>query len=165
MEQKGFREPLDGFAGIRWSDSRDAIAARFAGRVHETSSYEGRDPRTGQRITRGPGLLVEDLPEVSRAIRLSTSIDFDGAGVQEFEISALPPADSDSWGEAEWSQLSERAAAAIRDLARRLRLGDPSMELQEQTWTVDRARIKLAIDTGPDDFVLFIHRPTTPTRQ
>jgi hypothetical protein len=157
-DARDFSEPRDGFAELRWHDSRERITARFAGRTRETPSYEGRDPRTGERVFVGGGIAIT-APEGPAGLQMSMGVDFDDRGITEITISAAPIADATSWGEAEWAHFNELAAGALRELARRLRLENLSLDLQEQTWSVDGIQIVLAIDTGPGDFMLFLRRP------
>lgn len=137
------------------------VTTRFAGRVRPTQAYEGRDPTTGQTVTRGPGLAVDDNPHDPAAleIRLSMGLDFDAHGVTKLDVSAAPVADTETWHDAEWARFNDGVADVLRRLGRRLQLGDLSVELQEQHWTVDGVRITVAIDTGPGDFMLMMSRP------
>src|SRR5262249_59560686 len=112
---------------IRWEDNKDKVRELYAN-AKPSAAYEGRDPRTGERVLVPAGLVVADFLEVSPRVSLEALVLFDASGIKELSLSPTPISATENWNDPEWSAWSENIKNMAVELGHRLGFATVSRE-------------------------------------
>lgn len=134
-----------GFALLRWGMSGQQVRGLYP-RARTTPTYEGRNPRTGERVVVGGDMLVPEIQEVVPGLMVNATLAFDPSD-RLVSISLWPDLEPALPGPRKIdTELLLRGAQA---LARVIGIGGSLSEMPEkQGWVIDKTTIELTNDDG-----------------
>jgi hypothetical protein len=143
-----------GFALLRWGMSVQQVRGLYP-RATTTPAYEGRNPRTGEKVVVGGDTLVPEIQEVVPGLMVNATLAFDPSD-RLVSISLWPDLEPALPGPRNIdAQLVLRGA---QELARVVGIGSLSEVPENRDWVIDETKIEL---TNDDGFRFELSRPVT----
>lgn len=133
-----------GFALLRWGMSGHQVRGLYP-RARTTPTYEGRNPRTGERVVVGGDTLVPEIQQVVPGLTVNATLVFDPAD-RLISISLWPDLEPALPGPREVD--TELLVRGARELAKVLGIEDLSELPEQQAWVIDKTTIELTNEDG-----------------